>query len=401
MDPNAAQPPLGAGIEELFEDLDDVDVDVDAHARASAEEKKEEVFLDDSTLVGLLPKKLNDKQLDAPTTVVELTHNKINFGVDMGLLSDAWKKLSVMRVGYANTVIGLTTMRMPKVLTRNENNFIAGEDGFIIVYLTMDSAACKNAVVHDIGESPIKFIHAMWRLGSMNAVRYDVGLRRFDPVLYKEKAVTAFVDDEDDMIAAWAAYKQTDGGKEDKNGAIVVARKSGARGLTDARLRIKIGNCAKKMPERINLEERIPIFISGPDEDDLVSAYSACVGALTKHVGAAGAEDPKALRSCFRQGFKVVMKIAMEEAGELKRTIAGYVAKTKEGTCFHLKEGDDTFDVKYWPDDRAMATALGVTAGRGGAGGAGNEKILELFHGTRRVTCCSPLLGRTVRCPRC
>ena len=90
VDPNAAQPPLGAGVEELFENLDEDDVDADAHARASAEEKKEEVLLDDSTLVGLLPKKLTDKQLDAPTTVVELTHNKINFGVDMGLLSNAY-----------------------------------------------------------------------------------------------------------------------------------------------------------------------------------------------------------------------------------------------------------------------------------------------------------------------
>ena len=56
------------------------------------------------------------------------------------------------------------------------------------------------------------------------------------------------------------------------------------------------------MPERVHLEERVPIFISGPDEDDLVSAYATCVGALTKHLGAAGAEDPKPLRSCFRQG---------------------------------------------------------------------------------------------------
>ena len=76
MDPNAAPPPPAGGLDELFEDLDDVDDDLHAHARACGdEEKKEAVHLDDSTLVGLLPKKLNEKQLDAPTAVVELSMN--------------------------------------------------------------------------------------------------------------------------------------------------------------------------------------------------------------------------------------------------------------------------------------------------------------------------------------
>ena len=84
--------------DELFEDLDDVDDDLHAHARACGEEeKKEAVQLDDSTLVGLLPKKLNEKQLDAPTIVVELSMNKIKSGIDDGILSDFWSKASVMR----------------------------------------------------------------------------------------------------------------------------------------------------------------------------------------------------------------------------------------------------------------------------------------------------------------
>lgn len=252
------------------------------------------MILEDTTLVGLLPKNLTDQQLDAPTTVVEISLKMIQDAIAGGVINHSlpnFQRASVMRVGYSNVVIGLVTVPMPKDLARSENNFMAGENGFIVVYLTVDADACRHAVVHDVGESPIKFIHYMWKLGSASAVRYDVGLRRFDPVLYKEKAVTAFPDDESEAIEAWVAYKQSDEGRADKNGSIVVARKSGARGLIDARIRIKIGNGAKRMPERIHLEERVPVFISGPDEDDLVTVYSPCVtrSAGSLPAGAVGA----------------------------------------------------------------------------------------------------------------
>ena len=129
-DPNAANPPLGGGVEELFEEIDDVDDEMHAHARAGTEEKKESVQLEDSTLVGFLPKKLTDKQLDAPTAVVELTLKMIKNAVDDDVLTSVcWKKASVMRVGYSNAVNGLVTVPVPKAMPREEVNFIAGDPG--------------------------------------------------------------------------------------------------------------------------------------------------------------------------------------------------------------------------------------------------------------------------------
>ena len=59
-DPNAAPAPPGGGLEDLFEDLDDGVNELLTHARAHGQEEKEVVVqLDDSTVVGLLPKKLS------------------------------------------------------------------------------------------------------------------------------------------------------------------------------------------------------------------------------------------------------------------------------------------------------------------------------------------------------
>ena len=93
-DPNAAEPPLGGGVEELFEELDDAGDEIHAHARVCGnEEQKETVILEDTSLVGLLPKSLTDQQLDAPTTVVELTLKMIKDAVDDDRIDGCYEHL--------------------------------------------------------------------------------------------------------------------------------------------------------------------------------------------------------------------------------------------------------------------------------------------------------------------
>ena len=64
MDPNAAGPAPGDGFDGLFEELVEDSVEEHAHARVHGKETRTEVVkLEDSKLVGLLPKTLTDKQL--------------------------------------------------------------------------------------------------------------------------------------------------------------------------------------------------------------------------------------------------------------------------------------------------------------------------------------------------
>ena len=61
-----------------------------------------------------------------------------------------------MRAGQANTVTGLVVMAIPDEITTAEREFIADDDGFIVVHLVIDSASVKSTVVFDMGTSGVE-----------------------------------------------------------------------------------------------------------------------------------------------------------------------------------------------------------------------------------------------------
>ena len=154
---NPAAPPNLGGLEGLLEDFDDDAVDLDTHGDARAgEEKKEAVQLEQTTLRGLLLKKLAPAVLESPAVAVDMGLKKIGKGVDDGLLPDHWRNASVMRVGNNNALTGLIMKALPEQLTDPEKDFIGADDGFILVFLRIDADSVKTTVTFDGIESPIK-----------------------------------------------------------------------------------------------------------------------------------------------------------------------------------------------------------------------------------------------------
>ena len=364
--------------DDIFDDDDDVDANMNAHARAEEtgkEDKKEKVVQSTAVVRALLMKQLSAAALDSPTTAATMGMKKVRAAVAAGQLPARWNKASVMRVGKMNTINGFILMALPDELTDGEKDFMGDDDGLISIFLKATAESLEHCVVHDITKSPMKLAHLFWKLQPDSAIFYDAAFRRFDKVTYKDSACSGWVIDDATLIQAWATYKLTDAGKADSNVSLTVKRRSGARGLSEAKLMVKIGDGFKVAPGPVYVEETVPVFVSGPDEDAFESAFAPCVQAIITHIGASGAEEPRALRSCFYKGFKIAAKASLADVDEVKAKLASLCTRSKTGYLFTLPTEVESYDVKYYASGDEMAAAMADTSGKGAANNNTNNMM--------------------------
>lgn len=138
--------------------------DGDARADAEGEGIKEKVILKKMTRTGMLPKKSSLASLKAPVNAAEYGLKKILADVEAGHLSSAFATASIMRVHAKASVIGLATAMFPEEMLDSDKAHIEGDDGYILVSLSVNPNALKQSFVFDSSASPIEFIHNLYKV---------------------------------------------------------------------------------------------------------------------------------------------------------------------------------------------------------------------------------------------
>ena len=349
------------------------DAPADADARADGEEAgtKETINQEPNITIGFVAKETATAMLKQPAKCAANTICVIRKGVDDGDLPEYWKEATIMRTGKNAVVNGIVTVSLPKMMTAEEATFVGAAKGLIRVMLEIDAGSMENVHNIDATISPIEYIHNMWRIAPEISARYEPNAQQFDPTEYKDRAFVAYPGTPEQSVDSFIAYRRTDAGKTVVLNTLLPTRTTGAGGVVTSKMFIKLSDGRKTLAQPVYLEARIPIYVSGPEEEQMASSLNPCVDAIRRHVGAAAMEAPNARRSCYYRGFKVMTRVDMRKATEVKQHIKALVTKSTSGTTFTLAGAVEAYEVQYYASETKMATALNSESKAGSGGGKG------------------------------